>query len=75
MSHFYIWLFQGATGGTACPDSTAKDLACKILKMHKDGKLRLKDIHDNDLGNANGGDGATAYDNIVDTCNGCVAKR
>ena len=57
-----------------CSDSVAKALACDILAMSDAGQIWLKPDHFDPLGNSPP-DGASAYDNIRDTCDGCVAKR
>lgn len=54
--------------------TTAKSLACQILNLHNQRRINLYQNHENTQGYGRG-DGATAYDNIRDTCNGLRAKR
>jgi len=55
-------------------DSTVASLACEILAMQETGKISLKQEHFSAAGNSPA-DGATAMDNIRDTCYGKQAKR
>ena len=45
------------------------------MDMSKAGTITLRRDHLDARGNKCGGDGASAYDNIKDTCNGLVARR
>jgi hypothetical protein len=59
--------------GGGC-SAEAADLACKILDLQEAGKIWLKPEHFNPIGN-DPYDGASALDNIKDTCEGKQVRR
>lgn len=63
----------GSSCGT-CSDSVAKNNACNLLANYEKGRVWLHDIHYDPSGN-DPYDGASALDNIRDTCEGRQAKR
>ncbi|XP_072169087.1 uncharacterized protein [Diadema setosum] len=64
----------GGGGGSGSCSWTVRSLACEVLALHNVGSIDL--LTDNGILNPLGsGDGADAYSNIVDTCNGYTALR
>lgn len=58
------------TSGTACTDATARDYACKLLKLADAGTITLWKQHPSGVH-----DNAYSYNNIRDACNGHAASR
>ena len=65
--------FSGVPCGGGC-STEAINAACEIWKLHTEGKIYLKPDHFNPLGN-DPYDGASARDNIKDTCEGKQVRR
>ena len=55
-------------------DPRARSLACDIMRLRSRGQIVLRPNHYDRRGNSPP-DGATALDNVRDTCNGLAARR